>query len=79
MWDCVHLLYLHGDCRHIMHQHGRLAQPCKQCATVTADLAAVTISAMHVLFGRCLGSCALDMCSVASGRLDAMYEIGFGG
>ena len=28
---------------------------------------------------RCLGSCALDMCSVACGRVDAMYEIGFGG
>ena len=28
---------------------------------------------------RCLGSCALDLCSVACGRVDAMYEIGFGG
>lgn len=25
------------------------------------------------------GSCALNLCSVASGRLDFFYEIGFGG
>lgn len=28
---------------------------------------------------RCLGSCALNLCGVAMGRLDAFYEIGFGG
>lgn len=28
---------------------------------------------------RCLGSCALQVCSVACGRLEAFYEIGFGG
>lgn len=28
---------------------------------------------------RCGGSCALNMCGVACGRLDAFYEIGFGG
>ncbi|KAF5840285.1 L-galactose-1-phosphate phosphatase [Dunaliella salina] len=28
---------------------------------------------------RCTGSCALNLCSVASGRIDAFYEIGFGG
>jgi len=28
---------------------------------------------------RCVGSCALGMASVASGRMDAFYEIGFGG
>ncbi|KAK9818040.1 hypothetical protein WJX72_006139 [[Myrmecia] bisecta] len=28
---------------------------------------------------RCSGSCALNLCSVACGRLDAFYEIGFGG
>lgn len=28
---------------------------------------------------RCGGSCALGLCSVACGRLDAFYEIGFGG
>ena len=28
---------------------------------------------------RAQGSCALDLCSVACGRLDFMYEIGFGG
>ena len=25
---------------------------------------------------RCCGSCAMNMCGVASGRLDAFYEIG---
>lgn len=28
---------------------------------------------------RCAGSCAMNMCGVAMGRLDAFYEIGFGG
>jgi hypothetical protein len=28
---------------------------------------------------RCMGSCALDMCSVACGRADVAYEFGFGG
>ena len=36
-------------------------------------------TAMSMRSLRCLGSCALDMCSVACGRVDAMYEVGFGG
>lgn len=28
---------------------------------------------------RCCGSCALNLCGVACGRLDAFFEIGFGG
>jgi inositol-phosphate phosphatase/L-galactose 1-phosphate phosphatase len=28
---------------------------------------------------RCSGSCAANLCSVACGRLDGFYEIGFGG
>jgi len=28
---------------------------------------------------RCCGSCAMNMCGVAMGRLDAFYEVGFGG
>ncbi|BDA46202.1 Inositol monophosphatase 2 [Coccomyxa sp. Obi] len=28
---------------------------------------------------RCMGSCALDMCFVASGRAEVSYEVGFGG
>ena len=28
---------------------------------------------------RCNGSCALNLCSVAKGRLDAYYELGLGG
>ena len=36
-------------------------------------------TAMSMRSLRCLGSCALDLCSVACGRVDAMYEIGFGG
>lgn len=28
---------------------------------------------------RCCGSCALNMCGVACGRLDGFYEIGYGG
>jgi len=26
-----------------------------------------------------VGSCALNLCSIAAGRADAFYEIGFGG
>ena len=28
---------------------------------------------------QCVGSCALDLCSVAAARSDMFYEIGFGG
>ena len=28
---------------------------------------------------QCVGSCALNLCSIAAGRADAFYEIGFGG
>ena len=28
---------------------------------------------------RCTGSCAMNLCSAAMGRLDAFYEVGFGG
>lgn len=28
---------------------------------------------------RCAGACALNLCSVACGRIDVMYEVGFGG
>lgn len=28
---------------------------------------------------RCSGACALNLCSVACGRIDVMYEVGFGG
>ena len=28
---------------------------------------------------RCTGSCAMNMCAVASGRVDGYFEIGFGG
>ena len=28
---------------------------------------------------QCIGSCALNLCSIAAGRADAFYEIGFGG
>lgn len=28
---------------------------------------------------RCAGACALNLCSVACGRIDVMFEVGFGG
>lgn len=28
---------------------------------------------------RCSGACAMNLCNVAAGKLDVMYEIGFGG
>eukprot|EP01023_Acetabularia_acetabulum_P059163 TRINITY_DN7104_c0_g1_i1.p1 TRINITY_DN7104_c0_g1~~TRINITY_DN7104_c0_g1_i1.p1 ORF type:complete len:309 (-),score=53.21 TRINITY_DN7104_c0_g1_i1:227-1153(-) len=34
---------------------------------------------MQVRSIRCCGSCAMNICGVACGRLDAFYEIGFGG
>lgn len=41
------------------------------------DRISTTVAASRSL--RCMGSCALNMCSVALGRLDAFFEIGFGG
>ena len=33
----------------------------------------------HVRSVRCCGSCAINLCGVAMGRLDAFFEINFGG
>ena len=41
------------------------------------DRVSNTVSASRSL--RCTGSCAMNMASVAKGRLDAFYEVGFGG
>lgn len=51
----------------------------RDLATFNAVTNRMAVVAEKTQSVRCLGSCALDMCSVASGRLDAMYEIGFGG
>ncbi|KAK9808469.1 hypothetical protein WJX73_009761 [Symbiochloris irregularis] len=52
------------------------ARDSKTFAAVTHRLAVAAEATQSI---RCLGSCALDMCCVACGRLDAMYEVGFGG
>lgn len=48
-------------------------------ATVEAIFDRISKVAVATRSLRCLGSCALNLCSVAMGRLDAFYEIGFGG
>lgn len=45
-------------------------------AAIFDRISAVTAQVRSI---RCNGSCALNLCSVASGRLDGFYEIGFGG
>ena len=47
--------------------------------TVSAIFDRISAVTAQVRSIRCNGSCALNLCSVASGRLDAFYEIGFGG
>jgi inositol-phosphate phosphatase / L-galactose 1-phosphate phosphatase len=45
-------------------------------AAVFARMQALTFASRSV---RCCGSCALNLCGVACGRLDAYYEAGLGG
>ncbi|GAX80036.1 hypothetical protein CEUSTIGMA_g7475.t1 [Chlamydomonas eustigma] len=45
-------------------------------STIFSRMKTLTSAARAV---RCCGSCAMNLCGVASGRLDAFYEIGFGG
>ncbi len=47
--------------------------------TIAAIFDRISAVTAHVRSIRCNGSCALNLCSVASGRLDGFYEIGFGG
>nr|QKY15305.1 phosphatase IMPL1, chloroplastic (IMPL1) [Polytomella parva] len=47
--------------------------------TVDAILDRIKNLTMCMRSVRCIGSCALNLCSVALGRADAFYEIGFGG
>lgn len=47
--------------------------------TMTAIFARMRAVAENVRGLRCAGSCACNMCGVAMGRLDAFWEIGFGG
>lgn len=51
----------------------------RDAETVAALLDRISKVAAETRGIRCLGSCALNLCSVAMGRLDAFYEIGFGG
>ena len=47
--------------------------------TMAAIFARMRVVAENVRGLRCAGSCACNMCGVAMGRLDAFWEIGFGG
>ncbi|KAK3259841.1 hypothetical protein CYMTET_31176 [Cymbomonas tetramitiformis] len=48
-------------------------------ATVTAIMGRLQALMSKCRSVRCTGSCAMNMVGVAMGRLDAFYEIGFGG
>lgn len=39
----------------------------------------VRLSTLQVRSLRMSGSCALNLCGIACGRLDIFYELGFGG
>jgi inositol-phosphate phosphatase/L-galactose 1-phosphate phosphatase len=47
--------------------------------TLDAMFSRIRYLSSHCRGIRCSGSCALNLCSVAMGRIDAFYEIGFGG
>lgn len=51
----------------------------RDAETMRAIYERITKITPHIRGLRCCGSCALNMCGVAMGRLDAFYEIGFGG
>ena len=51
----------------------------RDAATVDAIMGRVRAVVECARSLRCSGSCAMNMCSVAMGRLDGFYEIGFGG
>eukprot|EP00798_Chlamydomonas_sp_ICE-L_P012607 gene12607-15833_t len=48
-------------------------------ATMDAIFDRIRSLANNVRSLRCCGSCAMNLCGVACGRLDAFYEVGFGG
>lgn len=48
-------------------------------STVKATFGRIEALTSKVRSVRATGSCAMNMCGVAMGRLDAFYEIGFGG
>lgn len=48
-------------------------------ATVDAVMGRLRALTKHARSVRCSGSCAMNMCGVAMGRLDGFFEIGFGG
>lgn len=47
--------------------------------TLAAIFDRIQTVTQHVRSVRCCGSCAMNLCGVACGRLDAFYEVGFGG
>ena len=51
----------------------------RDAATVDAIMARVRSCVETCRSLRASGSCAMNMCGVAAGRLDGFYEIGFGG
>ena len=51
----------------------------RDAETLDAILGRIRAVSIHCRGIRCCRSCALNLCSVALGRLDAFYEIGFGG
>lgn len=51
----------------------------RDAETLDAIFARIRALSEHCRGIRCCGSCALNLCSVAMGRIDSFYEIGFGG
>jgi len=51
----------------------------RDAATVDAIMGRVRALVENSRSVRCSGSCAMNMCGVAMGRLDGFFEIGFGG
>lgn len=51
----------------------------RDAATLEAMFGRITALTQRCRAVRLCGSCALDLCAVACGRADVMYEVGFGG
>jgi hypothetical protein len=58
---------------------GANAFPVLRCCCCPANFLPNFIFFLFLFSVRCCGSCALNLAGVACGRLDAFYEIGFGG
>ncbi len=64
-------------CLHV--DNGAACQLYSSCSRLLSQYASHPFCAQEMRSVRAVGSCALNLCGVACGRVDAFFEIGFGG